>query len=82
MKALITGVNSLVNKELLAKLVEMGYEVTAHYHNENDIAKDLKNEYKNVRFIQADFSDKNSFLEFTKVCFRTISRTKKSKSST
>ena len=37
MKVLITGANSLVNKALLAKLVDMGYEVTAHYHTENDL---------------------------------------------
>ncbi len=37
MKALITGSNSLVNQALLAKLVEIGYEVVAHYHTENEI---------------------------------------------
>lgn len=64
MKALITGTNSLVNKALLAKLIEMGYEVTAHYHSDNDITKELKAEYPKVRFLQADFSSKDSFLKF------------------
>lgn len=64
MKALITGTNSLVNKALLAKLVGMGYEVTAHYHSDNDITKKLKAEYPQVRFLQADFSSKESFLQF------------------
>jgi NAD(P)-dependent dehydrogenase (short-subunit alcohol dehydrogenase family) len=64
MKALITGTNSLVNKALLAKLVAMGYEVTAHYHSDNDITKELKAEYPQVRFLQADFSSKDSFLKF------------------
>ncbi len=64
MKALITGANSLVNKALLAKLVAMGYEVTAHYHADNDITEELKKEFSEVTFIQADFSDKESFLQF------------------
>lgn len=63
MKALITGANSLVNKALLAKLVAMGYDVTAHYHTANDITKELKQTYPKVRFIQADFADKASFLK-------------------
>jgi NAD(P)-dependent dehydrogenase (short-subunit alcohol dehydrogenase family) len=66
MKALITGVNSLVNKALLSKLVEMGYEVTAHYHSDNDLTAEVKAEFPNVRFVQADFSDKESFLAFVK----------------
>ncbi len=64
MKALITGANSLVNKALLAKLVEMGYAVTAHYHSDNDITKELKRQFRDVRLIQADFADKTSFLKF------------------
>jgi 3-oxoacyl-[acyl-carrier protein] reductase len=66
MRALITGVNSLVNKALLAKLVEMEYEVVAHYHSENDITELLKKEYvdANVKFLQADFSNRESFLKF------------------
>jgi len=64
MKALITGTNSLVNKALLAKLVDMGYEVTAHYHSDNDITEEIKQAYSKVRFLQADFSSKDSFLKF------------------
>lgn len=64
MKALITGANSLVNGALLDKLVKMGYAVTAHYHSDNDITETIKKEYPHVRFIQADFSDKESFLHF------------------
>ena len=64
MKALITGANSLVNKALLAKLVAMDYEVTAHFHSDNDITKELKAQFPQVRFVQADFSDKASFLQF------------------
>ena len=64
MKALITGANSLVNKAMLAKLVDMGYDVTAHYHSDNDLTKELKANYQKVRFIQADLSDKASFLKF------------------
>jgi len=64
MKALITGANSLVNKILLTRLVDMGYEVAAHYHSENDVAKELKEHYPQVRFIQADFSSKDGFLKF------------------
>lgn len=63
-RALITGVNSLVNQDLLFKLVDMGYEVTAHYHSENDITAKLKAQLKNVNFIQADFSAEESFLSF------------------
>ncbi len=66
MKALITGANSMVNKAMLAKLVSMGYDVTAHYHSDNDLTKEVRAEYPNVRFIQADFSDKSSFMEFFK----------------
>lgn len=64
MKALVTGANSLVNRALLDKLVGMGYDVTAHYHTDNDLAKELKAKYPKVRFIQADFASKDSFLEF------------------
>jgi 3-oxoacyl-[acyl-carrier protein] reductase len=63
-KALITGSNSLVNQVILAKLIAMGYEVTAHYHSENDITTKLKTDYPNIRFIQADFANKDSFLKF------------------
>jgi NAD(P)-dependent dehydrogenase (short-subunit alcohol dehydrogenase family) len=64
MKALITGANSLVNKALLAKLVDMGYEVTAHYHSDNELTQELKAAYPKVYFLQADFADKASFLKF------------------
>ncbi len=64
MKALITGVNSLVNKVLLEKLLSMGYKVTAHYHTDNEITKELKEKYPLVKFIQADFSNKEGFLDF------------------
>jgi len=64
MKALITGANSIVNKALLAKLVAMGYDVTAHYHSDNDITEEIKQTYPKVRFLQADFSKKDSLLHF------------------
>ncbi len=63
-KALITGVNSLVNKAMLAKLVDMGYQVTAHYHSDNEITAKLKQDFKSVKFVQADFSNKQGFLSF------------------
>lgn len=66
-KALITGVNSLVNRELLAKLIDMGYEVIAHYHTDNDLTKELIAKHKQVEFIPADFfSDQSisSFIDF------------------
>jgi dihydromonapterin reductase/dihydrofolate reductase len=66
MKAFITGANSLVNRAMLAKLVAMGYDVTAHYHTENDLTKELKAQYRGVRFVQADLSDKASFLKLMK----------------
>ena len=66
MKALITGANSLVNQAMLAKLVDMGYEVTAHYHTENDLTKELKAKYPKVRFLSADLSSKPAFLHFVK----------------
>lgn len=64
MKALLTGANSLVNKALLEKLIAMGYEITAHYHSDNEITKELKEKYPKVRFIQADFSNSDSFMQF------------------
>ena len=64
MRALITGVNSLVNMAMLAKLLEMGYEVTAHYHSDNRLSQDLKARYPNVRFLQADFSSKDDLVKF------------------
>lgn len=66
MKALITGSNSLVNQALLAKLVEMNYEVVAHYHSEDDITKELKAKYSQVKFVQADFATKEGFMNFIK----------------
>ena len=65
-KALITGVNSIVNKELLEKLLKLGFGVVAHYHSDNKITEDLKSAHKNVIFIKADFSDKVSVNEFVK----------------
>ncbi|MEK7471626.1 MAG: SDR family oxidoreductase [Patescibacteria group bacterium] len=64
MKALITGANSLVNLSLLKKLVRLDYEVTAHYHSDNEITKQIKKDFPKVSFVQADFSDKASFLKF------------------
>lgn len=64
MKALLTGANSLTNKALLDKLVSMGYDVTAQYHSENDLTKELKAKYPRVRFVQADFANKDSFMKF------------------
>lgn len=64
MKALITGSNSLVNMAMLGRLVDMGYDVTAHYHSDNDITKDLKKRFPSVRFVQGDFSNKEGFLAF------------------
>lgn len=66
MKALLTGANSLVNKAILDKLTKLGYQVTAHYHTDNDITADLKKKYTDVTFVQADFADKNSFSDFIK----------------
>ncbi|HSW74595.1 MAG TPA: SDR family oxidoreductase [Candidatus Saccharimonadales bacterium] len=63
MKAFITGANSLVNKALLDRLVAMGYDVTAHYHTENGLTKELKAKYPKVRFLQADLSSKDEFLK-------------------
>lgn len=48
---------------MLTRLLDMGYEVTAHYHSENDLTKELKAQYPKVRFLQADLSDKASFLK-------------------
>lgn len=66
MKALLTGANSLVNIAILDKLTKLGYEVTAHYHTENEIAADIKKKYEDVTFVQADFADKDSFAGFIK----------------
>ena len=63
-RALITGANSLVNEILLKKLVGLDYEITAHFHTNNDITKELKQKYPKARFIQADFSKKDNFLDF------------------
>ena len=66
MRALVTGVNSVVNRVLLAKLLEMGYEVTAQYHSDNELTKSLKAQCvdRKVVFIQADLSSKEGFLSF------------------
>jgi NAD(P)-dependent dehydrogenase (short-subunit alcohol dehydrogenase family) len=64
MKALITGVNSYVNKTLLRELVDMGYEVTAHYHTDNDLAKEVRAGFTGVTFLQADFADQDGLEGF------------------
>ncbi len=61
MRAFITGANSLVNAALLEKLLAMGYEVTAHYHSDNEMTAEIKQKYPDVKFIQADFADPDSF---------------------
>ncbi len=71
MKALITGANSLVNKVLLERLIKEGYEVTAHYHSDNDITKQLKTAHPDARFIQADFSTKDGMIGFIEEAFDT-----------
>ncbi len=63
-RALVTGVNSLVNEALLKKLVDLKYEVTAQFHSDNEITKRLKAKYTKVTFVQADFSKEDSFLDF------------------
>lgn len=62
MKTLITGVNSILNKALLAKLAS--YDIVAHYHTNNSLSEGLKKKYPEVIFIQADFSEKASFENF------------------
>lgn len=64
MKALLTGANSLVNEAMLGKLIEMGYDVTAHYHRENEITKRLKQTYSQVVFVRANFEEKSEFVKF------------------
>lgn len=64
MKALITGANSLVNKVLLQKLIDMGFDITAHYHSDNDVTNDIKQLHPNVNYVNADFADKESFANF------------------
>lgn len=59
MKALVTGVNSYVNRVLADKLVAMGYEVLGHYHTDNTLAKELK-QLGQLELVQADFADKAS----------------------
>src|SRR5690349_13240543 len=66
MKALLTGANSLLNKVLLQKLIDLGYEVVAHYHSDNEIATEMKNTFSQVKFLQADFSTEQGFTEFQK----------------
>lgn len=43
----------------------MGYEVTAHYHSDNDLTTDIRQQFPAVYFAQADFADKTSFLHFS-----------------
>ncbi len=64
MKALLTGANSLVNKAILDRLTKLGYEVTAHYHSDNEITAELKRDYSKATFVQADFADQASFTGF------------------
>ena len=66
MKALITGVNSEVNKVLLQRLISDGFDVVAHYHMDNDLTKELVSAHPSVTFIQADFAVQSSFREFLK----------------
>lgn len=66
MKALITGVNSEMNKTLLGSLVDAGYEIVAQYHSNNDLSREVMDKYPNVTFVQADFQDKTSFDGFLK----------------
>jgi NAD(P)-dependent dehydrogenase (short-subunit alcohol dehydrogenase family) len=63
-KALITGANSMVNIILVDKLVSMGYKVTAHYHSDNELTKQIKAEHPDVSLIQADFTDEGSITSF------------------
>lgn len=63
-KALITGANSVFNQALLQKLVNMGFQVVAHYHRDNNLTKDLKKQFVEVEFVQADFTDETSFKSF------------------
>lgn len=66
MKALITGVNSEMNKALLGALVDAGYEIVAQYHSDNDLTREVKDKYPKVTFVQADFKEHSSFENFLK----------------
>ena len=63
MKALVTGINSLINRVLADKLGAMGYEVVGHYHSENELTAELK-QVGQLELLQADFADPASVLTF------------------
>lgn len=66
MKALITGVNSEVNKVLFKKLIADSFDVVAHYHTDNDLTKELVEAHPEVTFIQANFETQDGFETFLK----------------
>ena len=59
MRALVTGINSFVNRVLADKLVAMGYAVLGHYHSDNELTAELK-QIGSVELLQADFTDPKS----------------------
>lgn len=66
MKALITGVNSELNKVLFKKLIADGFDIVAHYHTDNDLTKELVEAHPEVAFVQANFEAQDSFETFLK----------------
>jgi dihydromonapterin reductase / dihydrofolate reductase len=70
MKALVTGVNSLVNRVLADKLVAMGYEVIGHYHTENELTAELK-QVNQLELLEADFANPDSIQTFMEALKKT-----------
>lgn len=70
MRALITGANSLLNQTLLTRLIELGYQVVAHYHTDNELTSKIKSSYPGVKLIQADFAQPTSYDNFLQSALR------------
>lgn len=51
MRALVIGANSHVNKILLEKLIDMGYDCVGHYHSDNELTAELRKK-QNVQLLQ------------------------------
>jgi len=63
MRALITGANSHVNKVLLQKLIDLGYDSVAHYHSDNALTAELR-KLDGVTLLQGNLDTKEGVEKF------------------
>lgn len=65
-KVLVTGASRGIGKSIAEILSKEGYSVIGTYNTGSEEAKAIQDKYENIEFMQVNFSDRNSTLNFIK----------------